>query len=1387
MKTVFHTAILLIATVAFMMPMAGYAQYSEKVFDLKKASDLYDERGFAQGNAIDVDGKLAVSNANGNVSYSYPISSFSAKGYKFETTLNYCGSVGFTTFDKYVMGHAGGASGDPPPATSYSGWQKFHQNRPAWILGFNGFAIQAISTSTHFRCDHALQGKKSRDYNFDDKDFVWAMDGYDFCNRMTDFGAKQASGISPTAYTDYIRLLRSDGSVLELMNINPLTVSPAVSPDGRPELYTGYYYSNEANNMGFAKVEFDSTYWAGCMVHDSSEYNENERGPLVPRVVHYYPGDGLEYVFREWIVPFGTQPYYDVEENSGGKFGGPTIFYLEEVRCSNGQLIEFTRSRHYPVVPFFGSSVTMDSTRGRALMMSFAGHTITYGVNSMVIQAFGRSTQVRFTKVMPSGHATETNWMPIGANGYVMDGTELLASRSDDDDLLYKSYLGYVDEIIDPEGRSTKFTYKPYLRKYKNFDFPRSGSSPAVTVTLKNYRLEEVQEPTARYHIAYFKDQSPFFQPDGAKPVTDGSDTLTMTQGTPSAFNLAALSNVAAWVKKYDKNSTLLTTSRYDFDYPTVYDSYAPHTMSRIMDNISGDSSSTEYYYRRYTLPNLVPTLPSPRYTALYKTDEIKGSLHTVATKDFSTAIDTAFMTIAGATFPGIQIPKWNSPYIILDTAERVAVNGVTKQFQTTEYVIDTVRFYGGNKPLAGLFGQGVMQQVTATRNAASGSILRKDSVDFLHLDLIDTVMTRHDTLMLKFQMLATFFAMRDAGTIHVPWEQAMYDPRIYAFTVDSTDNRMLIPPFYGLVQRQMVKDSLNAIVAGKVSTYQVAMNPSLELPCFNHGTLLNDSVIGASGLKLLNGRYTSNAMVVQDKTNANGSKTILNYDYVLPAFKNSLGVYEDPVGNIRDNRNVLRKDTLTGALYGNPKNEPLVQVQPVRKYKTNLSLDTINLMTSFERSYYGLVSGTIDPNGWYSRSEYDKNGRLKTAWLPYDFQSTDNAYAEDIEGYDSSASFGYSTYNITDDYVICDPFRSLPPGPVTTGYAVYDHLYVDNPVNTIPTCPDCSPSAKGDRSLMGLCGDPIAYSTRSPAMGGLDFPVVPDGVTSIVSLDSAYIRLLVSSVIGECVTLKVTISALGITQTFTGLNCQPGGSIIDWNGTGTTTKRADDRTILSGGSGTAGKYLLKIKLNSALSTLIGYSPGTNIHVKLETTTPGARIEFGNGIEGEDIRPTLVLKGTFHKVNLLADNTLAYSYNDDSLNAVESSKVDDIRHTFNRIDVAANQGSFRRTSSKHWFGADGRVLRTEDSIREDGNALRVDTTFNTYTGLGQKTVVKDPAGDSVITKYDTAGRPILMTNTDGTNSSIRYFTGTPASFGITDQNFYGFCSAKVVTNENGVS
>ena len=166
------------------------AQYSEKSFLVKKTQELYDERGFQQGKALSIDGKLIVSESNGNVSYSYPISEHTVHGYPLNVSLNYCGSVPFTAYRDYHDGEVEGFNEDG--STHYvmgpaQKWSRFHQNRPTWLLGVNGFAVQAVAITTNFHMKPSIVHEakdQSGKLDYDDDDVIWTIDGYDVCNRM---------------------------------------------------------------------------------------------------------------------------------------------------------------------------------------------------------------------------------------------------------------------------------------------------------------------------------------------------------------------------------------------------------------------------------------------------------------------------------------------------------------------------------------------------------------------------------------------------------------------------------------------------------------------------------------------------------------------------------------------------------------------------------------------------------------------------------------------------------------------------------------------------------------------------------------------------------------------------------------------------------------------------------------------------------------------------------------------------------------------------------------------------------------------------------------------------------------------------------------------------
>ncbi len=803
-----------ILAVLMLLPRITWAQYSSDVFDLKKAQDQYDERGFMQGAALSVDGKLAISNQNGTPSYSYPVSAFTSGGHQVVTTLNYCGSVQFTAFKDYDL--AGRVSG-----SIYSGWSRFHQNRPAWILGVNGWAVNMISTASHF---HSRPDSRIFDTEWDlfsDVDVLWLADGYDFCNRMRDFGAvAQAEN-----YNDIIRLLRADGSVMELMNVHTKTEIDNRNPDTIAALYTGYYFVNEANPRGYGIVRYDSSQFTGfAWSHMEAGVMAHERAPLHPRVLHYFPGDGTEVIFKEHLAPFGTSAYKDFEGRSGGLWGHPTIFYLEEIRSNGGTVAEFTRARHHARE---GVTATGNTTRGRALITSFTGHTISVGDRSMVIEALGRTTKVKFDVVSRSGTALTNETMPYARLGGATDHALAMADYPEYDLRLYKSFLGYVTEIIDPEDRSTKFTYDSYVKRYQNTGFPHAGSS--VTLALSNHRLKTITEPDAQFTLGYY-----------------GTNDVTIL---PTEVNPKNLNNVVDSVRKYTLGGVPLTTDFYTFSETNLNNQSLSGQI--ITDHVTGHQKQISFLYENYTLSNYEPILTPGRHTVLKGTVEWAGN---ISSGIVETSTTTSYQT--GAFMPG-----WGAlgNFTVLPTSQVTTINGIPRSHQEFSYELDTLRGFWKSPSLSAMYGMEVTRKVTRTMKPDEpAKLLLVDTTVYLHLPMPDSMLNASRVRWNKFKTIENFFRLRD--TLHHPdvvgrtWEEVMFRSPVAVFDHDSTAAlHAYIPPIFGLEERAWVTDT-NGAVTGKRNIYMTdVVRNGDPAP---RGVLIADSVLGSNGERILKGEY---------------------------------------------------------------------------------------------------------------------------------------------------------------------------------------------------------------------------------------------------------------------------------------------------------------------------------------------------------------------------------------------------------------------------------------------------------------------------------------------------------------------------------------------------
>lgn len=1349
---------------AFFLPLSAIAQYSEAAFDLKSAQDTYDERGL-QGAAISVDGNLAISNQNGGVTWTYPISGFTSAGHQVGVSLNYCSSVQFTAFSKYSLANRNAGS-------TYSGWEKFHQNRAAWILSVNGWAINVISVTPHFTGQPGWRLYNNTSLDYDDKDVLWMIDGYDFSNRMRDFGAVAQA----EPYRDVIRILRGDGSVMELLNVHTKGDIDNGNPDSCTKLYTGTYFVNEANSHAYGVVEYATNLWPGpvseYILERADTIMPQYRQPTIPRILKFYPGDGTEILFTERVAPFGLSVYTDNENRSGGLWGHPTIFYLEQIRSNNGIVVDFQRTRHYPELGSLLSNVP-DLTRGRALTTSFTNTEIRFGYNSLIVESMGRTTKVKFDTISRCGNAGATEVMPFANLGAMSPMAEDYAEYDEQSALPYRGFLGYVTQIIDPENRVTRFDYESYTKRYKNMGFPHNNGT--VTLSFKNYRLKEVKEPVARYTLRYY-----------------GNKDETIWNGTEDPKKL---NNMVDSVRKFAPDGTLLTTDVYDYLYSTILTDQSL-TSQRTTDHITGHSKYTEFLYQSETLNSYVPILSPSRHTVLKQTIEQAGPIQINTQTSYATATN---------------VPSWggHTAFTTLPVSQTVAINGITKSHQEFYYELDTLRKVWADPELSAKYGMEIGRKITKTIHPADpAKVLLTDTTTYLHLPMLDTTVTWAEASWDKFKTLANYFYLRDTvqdpAVVGKKWEEISFRAPVAVFDVDTVTEEVRVPPLFGLEERSWITDTTGA-VAGKRNVYLTNILEGGQKSL--RGKLIADSVLGSNGQRLLNGAYNYTRFIsgelLSSKKNALGVETHMSYGY---SFCDDIPFWEqctdpDPTGTIVANDGTTRPYTLQWSPFASWFAQPAAVRQKVRWYDAGGNLRTDTMTTFSERTFHGQASATLEPNGYVSTYDYDYNGRLNAAWLPLDYPGTGVLDTFTYEGPEYVDLLGTTYHHRRSDTMFCDKewdgqndvlISEVLTGPVLNTVN-HDTLYASLPVTRVPECPPISNSMPfrkvnekdDDRQLLIFYKRWLPYSEyagHKGFVGRLSHNInAISPLKSATRIDSLSLDLMVTSAFGDCIHLEVSIDSI-FKKTFV-FNCSSGEDPGDDDPPGNEMKARGRSLQSSGITQVAGGYKLVVDLDTVATQLRNRPIGSLMNIDLRMKTPGGSIAFINGTNAEDLRPRLNIYGEYQKVWDRADYTVAYEHNNNELTTTISAKVDDARHTMN--DLSSQGIAARRTNVKNFFGANYQMLKTERLVI-DPDGTRTDTAFQAFSGLGSKTRVMDTEGDTIVTRYDFLNRPVITINSDGTRSMITYIHARPDSFNITDQDLFGYCDVKIVTNETGV-
>ena len=373
MNIKYNRIVLLLMLLSINRLWAGQDIPSASVKGLKEQSDGKNNYGHKTSSVLALSGNLNVSPASGNINYVYNLANYSKSGYPINISLNYVGSANFTAFET-ALPLSDKSSCSPcfidwpkdgfgnvrpwdmgPEDIPQEYWSHFNVNKPTWLLSINGFAVQAFSQATEMVMSpnrrnpspgwpfkigvcavpipkNSLGVPEGGDVyanpvNWGNDEFTpeqYLIEGYDYCNRMS-MKAYERTYESPSVNntSDIIKLLRADGGVLELVNVNPVTW-PYTYDDlyDQAERYSGKYIERGVNTKGYAFVEFDESLVPASLANDKIYKDSlffvrsnntlkhiSEYAHFKPRKVHYYPGDGLEYIFVEHIAPYGNGYY----------------------------------------------------------------------------------------------------------------------------------------------------------------------------------------------------------------------------------------------------------------------------------------------------------------------------------------------------------------------------------------------------------------------------------------------------------------------------------------------------------------------------------------------------------------------------------------------------------------------------------------------------------------------------------------------------------------------------------------------------------------------------------------------------------------------------------------------------------------------------------------------------------------------------------------------------------------------------------------------------------------------------------------------------------------------------------------------------------------------
>ncbi len=878
---------------------------------------------------------LSVSPLSGSPSYTYPISSRTVDGATINFSLHWTGNVTQKRFLDYKEYLAGPAPGVP---TGRWYWDTRTRQHGAWLFSVNGIAVQSLN-SVYFRWDEEGISES------------WLTEGYDFCNRMVDLTSSEQ-------LRDVIRLLRSDGSVIELQNEVAANTLPA-DDAGR---YTGRYYEHGVNAHGWALVELDDRYYPDAF----KEVIDADGQPALkyhPRRIRYYPGDGLEYVFREDIFPYGTysEASTDARDVAFTK-AGPTIFLLEAIVKDHNVLTTFTYSKHHAADDY------PEASPGRPLLERFDGHRLSYGEGLVTVEALGSTHQLLVwdqTFFNPSDYYTDLT--PFWSNWDISSRTRTgLLWRYDETNtggLTAPDAYGAVREIISHSRGRTQFRYKK-----------RSGVNNSVLFDA--FILKLISTASGSEVVSYHDESSMSYNEPNRSYYTGRL--------------LPEEQNVVSKVERRTPNGTLVSETTFDYVNAISFAGIPPATRKtwftttdHVTASLDKKTTIDTYYWDSVAVDEFAPVTTDP-----YRTDDL---IHlwlrqqTIQTGDrFVDHVYDEYLPVATNRFLRLirSVETWETDG--LQPAAYTLRSSFKYRTSLTEHGHhDPVTLTNGLLTTAArdAFQTLISKTIDTVCIPNTGAPFTVTETRYHHLDFAEFV-----NVSIKDTSVNDYWTRRGLDSLHTSGVATAF--RSIATPASAVARTVRATPLYG-IPYQIDRYAPGGVFLGGVETeIQTLYTGTAGLPTVPRGSAKVMHVLGQSltgnridapridslvTVSYVPSYYRNRAISVRTKS---GAELVANYDLSTPA-ATLFGTEATAMGSVTLSDQDFLSDAPSSVTARSRYYDPLV-------FMTGIGVQS--LTTTSGGTYDGRMQTVIDANGYLSAARVRLDTSVQHAWTPGSF-----------------------------------------------------------------------------------------------------------------------------------------------------------------------------------------------------------------------------------------------------------------------------------------------------------------------------------------------------------------------------------------------------------------